>query len=652
NRYHKDTLLDTAVQYHTAEGNYTLPSYRNLIKSVKVNGVETNETTFAVSENTVIDLQLAINAVSIQQWSGEGNYFISTSGDLLQLMTLTRSKPLEGSNFFLLSDIDASAFTLPGGTFGGTLNGLNFTVRGLNTPLFAGLTKSAEVHKLNFAGGNRSANGIFGAENEGRIMEVSLRDTVTYGTEAGGIVKHNSGEISGCTVDGYVLGSISAGGIAAVNNGVIKDCINHARIVAPEAVAAGIAAANYGKAERCVNVGTVYGATRYAVADRGETDSYYWDWCVGEGAATALTEMELVDRAMLQKLDPIVWTQTERFPAIAQTGVVRGDANGDFTVSLADALRIMRYLNELIGEDEINLQGADLNGDGFSMPDAIRLMQYLNGPNPAGKLPEEERNPNSIKMISYNIRCANDGENKMLVDRMPRLMALLDQYDPDIIGLQEVVPVSLSFLEAHCGNEYTIFNQYRAVSSLESTPILYKTAKYNELARGYFWLSDTPEVESKGWGASHFRICNWVKLEDKVTGKIFLFFNSHFHGSDAFHAGAAPLIVARAAEQGGFTDYPVILSGDFNAETGTNGYKEYTINGPFIDINGSIEGKDYDNTPTTGGYNPGPDRGHIIDYIMISENGIQADTYKVLNEKLMGGYISDHNGIYTELTLT
>ncbi|MBQ3084638.1 MAG: CotH kinase family protein [Clostridia bacterium] len=651
NRYHGDTLLDTSIQYRTAEGSYTLPSYRNIIKSVKVNGVATSETTFSVTENMVIDLQLSINAVSIQQWNGKGNYFIATTGDLLQLMALSRSETLQGSNFFLLSDIDAATLTLPGGTFGGTLNGLSFTIYGLNTPLFTSLTKTAEVRKLSFAGGNRFANGIFGAKNEGRVIEVSLRDTVTYGTEAGGIVKLNSGEISGCTVDGYVLGSKSASGIAAINNGTVKNCINHARIVAPEAVAAGITAANYGKVEQCVNVGALYGAARHAIADNGEAKSYYWDWHGGEGAATALTDVELTDPALPQTLDPAVWTQTERFPAIAKSNVVRGDANGDFLVSLADALRILRYLNDLIGEEEIDLNGADLNGDGFSMPDAIRLLQYLNGPLPVATLPEESRDPNSIKMISYNIRCANDGENKMLTDRMPRLMALLDEYDPDIIGLQEVVPTSLSYLEAHCGNEYTIFNQYRAVSSLESTPILYKTAKYNELARGYFWLSDTPEVESKGWGASHYRICNWVKLEDKATGKIFLFFNSHFHGSDTFHAGAAPLITARAAEQGGFTEYPVILSGDFNAETSTNGYKEYTVNGSFVDINGSIAGKDYDNTPTTGGYNPGPDRGHIIDYIMISENGIQADTYQVLNKKLMGGYISDHNGIYTELTL-
>ena len=42
-----------------------------------------------------------------------------------------------------------------------------------------------------------------------------------------------------------------------------------------------------------------------------------------------------------------------------------------------------------------------------------------------------------IKIIDYNIRYTDDGENRMIADRAPRLEALIRKYEPDVIGLQE-----------------------------------------------------------------------------------------------------------------------------------------------------------------------------------------------------------------------
>ena len=647
NRYFGDTLLDTAIQCLTQQGTYTVPSYQNIIKSVQVNGVETDALTVDVTANTVIDIHLKVQGKPIQQLGESGNYFISNVADLTYLLERSRYQSLKNCNFFLLSDIDAASITIGGGRFEGTLNGLNHTIRNLSAPLFTEITKTAELRKLSIVGGNISSNGIFGLENKGRIFDVALQDVVIYGTNAGGIVGVNYGEISGCSVDGYVIGPKSAGGIAAINYGQISDCANNASIVSVGSTAAGISAANFGIVDRCLNVGMLYGDARYAVANQSETNSYSWDWCGGEGASELLGDVQIADRAMLDRLHPTLWEAGERFPAPAQNEIVRGDANGDQRVNLSDALRMLKYLNELIGEEEIDLNCADMNADGFSITDAIRLLKYLNGPKAVSQPPQEESDPYTIKLIDYNIRYTNDGENKNFSDRAPRLWSVIEEYDPDIIGLQEVVPTWLTYLETYFGDEYTIFLKYRASSSLEATPILYKTDKYNELDRGYFWLSDTPDVESKGWGASHFRICNWVKLEDKVTGEIFLYYNSHFHGTDTFHAGAAPLIIEHAKAQGGFTEYPVLLTGDFNTTKGTDGYMQY-VNGPFENLNGD---DNYDFTPTTSGYDPGPENGHIIDYVFYDENLLTPKTYKVLNEKIMGGYTSDHNGIYAEIGL-
>ena len=79
-------------------------------------------------------------------------------------------------------------------------------------------------------------------------------------------------------------------------------------------------------------------------------------------------------------------------------------------------------------------------------------------------------------------------------------------------------------------DKYDIFNKYRSESNLESTPILWKKDKFECLKTGYFWLSDTPEVESRGWDELYncYRICVYAILKEKATGKTFNFMNTHF----------------------------------------------------------------------------------------------------------------------------
>ncbi|MBQ7090837.1 MAG: endonuclease/exonuclease/phosphatase family protein, partial [Clostridia bacterium] len=651
-RYAGENLIGTQYLFLNKAGSFTLPTLNDFVEEIRVNGVPTTETTFQINQATTIEIILSIDAKHISEYNGTGSYFLGDADDMKTLLTLTQTDSLSGSNFFLLSDVDMTEVRISGGRFAGTLNGLYATVKNLQEPLFEEITVNGALRKLHFAGGNVDADAIV-LTNRGRISDITVQDMVFYGQYAGGIASVNSGEIANCTVkNGYLIGHQAAGGIAAVNNGLIQDCINHAAVVSVGKTVAGITAFNSGKLESCINVGMLYGAARHAIAPSNDGTSYYWDWCVGEGNATALTDSELADPSMLDNLNPAAWKKGEKFPAIIEINYERGDANGDHIVNLADALRIMRYLNELVSAEEIDLTAADINGDGFSMPDAIRLLKALNGATPKAELPayREETGPNTVKIIDYNVRCGNDGTNKQIADRAPRLVRIVEQYQPDVIGLQEVVPEWMTYLEANFSDTYTIFNQYRAESSLESTPILYKTDKYNELDKGYFWLSETPDVESKGWGAGHYRICNWVKLEDKATGAIFLYYNTHYDFTDEFRIGAGNLIISHATAQGGFTDYPVFLTGDFNMDASADGYKLLTGENAFKDVNGNIEGVAYDQTSTYTGYNV-YGANSIIDFVFYSPDLITPKHYEVLNNFILGGYTSDHNGIYAEITL-
>ena len=133
-----------------------------------------------------------------------------------------------------------------------------------------------------------------------------------------------------------------------------------------------------------------------------------------------------------------------------------------------------------------------------------------------------------MKVVTFNLRCGNDPNGNSIEERAPRLKAVMDRYDADLVGFQEVTPAWMEHLTADFGDEYEIFNKYRAEKNLESTPMMWKKDQFECLDKGYFWLSDTPDVSSPSWDEKDQngipgRICSWVKLRDKATGVTFNF---------------------------------------------------------------------------------------------------------------------------------
>ena len=251
-----------------------------------------------------------------------------------------------------------------------------------------------------------------------------------------------------------------------------------------------------------------------------------------------------------------------------------------------------------------------------------------------------------IRIASYNLRAWNDGENNMIGDRAPRLQAVLYERDPDLMGFQEVRPVWMKFLVHFFGSEYDFEQMYRDSSGLnsESTPIFWRRSRFERVDGGSFWLSETPNVESIGWNGGYYRVCTWVRLREKATGKEFLYYNTHYDGPHA-HVGSNRLVLSRMREQGGFSQYQVVYTGDFNMTPDSEGYRDPLQSGELRDMNVALE-----NSPevTTDGYNAGD--GRIIDFCFGSSRVVPTK-YRVLNQKILGGYVSDHRGLYLELSI-
>ncbi|MBQ7095536.1 MAG: endonuclease/exonuclease/phosphatase family protein [Clostridia bacterium] len=245
-----------------------------------------------------------------------------------------------------------------------------------------------------------------------------------------------------------------------------------------------------------------------------------------------------------------------------------------------------------------------------------------------------------LKVISYNIRYTNDKNGHSIKERAPRLKKVLEKYDADLLGIQEFTPKWEKHLPLF-EEQYDYVLNYRSSEDVEAAPIFWKRSKFKLLDHGLFWLSETPEQESRGWGAKHWRICQWVKLENRQSGSAFYFLNTHFDFEDAPQVGSARLLIEKA--QTDFKDAPVIITGDFNMERQSEGY--YFMSRYFTDVNMATE---QSNIGTYTGYG---ETSELIDYTFISQEGIKPLTYRVMTEMFDGKYVSDHYGIYTEQVL-
>ena len=134
-----------------------------------------------------------------------------------------------------------------------------------------------------------------------------------------------------------------------------------------------------------------------------------------------------------------------------------------------------------------------------------------------------------MKVMSFNIRSANDPNGHSFDERAPRLKTIVEKYDPDLIGFQEVVPGWMKHIPDDYGEKYEIFHKYRCeTTDIEGCSILWRKGRFECIDKGYFWFSDTPGIVSRGWDSiGCHRTCMWAKLRDLKDGTEFHFFNTH-----------------------------------------------------------------------------------------------------------------------------
>lgn len=95
--------------------------------------------------------------------------------------------------------------------------------------------------------------------------------------------------------------------------------------------------------------------------------------------------------------------------------------------------------------------------------------------------------------------------------------------------------------------------------------IYYRKEKFDLLDHGTFWLSESPDIVSRGWDAACNRTVTWVKLKLKGNNKSFYYFNTHLdHQGKIAISKSIELITEKILQIAGKKPV-VILGGDMNS---------------------------------------------------------------------------------------
>jgi endonuclease/exonuclease/phosphatase family metal-dependent hydrolase len=258
-----------------------------------------------------------------------------------------------------------------------------------------------------------------------------------------------------------------------------------------------------------------------------------------------------------------------------------------------------------------------------------------------------QRKPaNYINVMSFNIRYnnTNDGVNAW-PNRKDNVKALVKFHDADILCVQEALALQVDQLSENTNYERVGVGRNDGKREGEFTAIYFDKDRFKKKDGGTFWLSETPDVPSKGWDAAIVRICTWVKLHDKWNKKDFIVFNTHYdHVGVQARIEAAKLIKKKIMEIA--PTLPVILTGDLNVTPETEAIA--TLKTFLTDTKETSIEPAYGPEGTFNGFKFNAKLQDRIDYIFINK-GFKVQKYASLTDSKDQKYPSDHLPIMARL---
>ncbi len=249
------------------------------------------------------------------------------------------------------------------------------------------------------------------------------------------------------------------------------------------------------------------------------------------------------------------------------------------------------------------------------------------------------------RIMSLNVLCWGSGENE-IENRIPLVIRMIKEIAPSSFGVQEAHKQWIDALtEALPEYDYVGCGREDGKEKGEYAAVFYLKDKFTASDSGNFWISETPDIPSKGWDSACTRVATFVKLTDKETGDCYIHINTHLdHVGVIAQINGAEMIKNKAASFGGL---PVVATGDFNVPQGSDCYKTM-ISGNMADARSLAP--DSDDCYTFHWFKP-EEYHDIIDFIFVDKYTVEPVKFKVVNKKYDGRFYSDHFAVYTDVKL-
>lgn len=179
-----------------------------------------------------------------------------------------------------------------------------------------------------------------------------------------------------------------------------------------------------------------------------------------------------------------------------------------------------------------------------------------------------------FRILSFNI-AVDKGEHWN--NRKVQVGEFIKRIHPDVFGLQESTKMQMDEIAPYV-SDYSFVGVARddGKESGEYSPVYFRKDLYMVLKSGTFWLSETPEEPSLGWDANCRRVCSWALLQEKTSGRQFVFANTHLdHIGKKARKNGVQLIKDRLS---GLVPpgVPLMVTGDFNVTDKEESYQIMT----------------------------------------------------------------------------
>lgn len=256
-----------------------------------------------------------------------------------------------------------------------------------------------------------------------------------------------------------------------------------------------------------------------------------------------------------------------------------------------------------------------------------------------------------VNIVSFNVAAPWGNIIQGTSGKRVKLFAsYMNSVKPDSIGTQEMNSDWLEKL-SELMPDYDSYGVQRGgdenEKKSEMNAVFWLKDKYECVEENTFWLSETPEIESRYSGAGCNRICSYVVLQAKDGGYEYIHMNTHLDNAseEAQNFGMSVIIEKMKELQEKYPEAQTVLTGDFNQTKDGTVYG--SVSKVLSDASTIAENADELHATYTEWGKQDDASSTPIDHIFASAE--TAKRYAILDDT-SNGYVSDHYGVFAAIS--